>query len=182
MERILPGLIIFITGFVTMAFEIIGSRVLGPYFGSSVFVWTSLIGVIMGSLSAGYWLGGLLSVKRNDFGDLVLILSISALFILITATANIYILDRVVKYFPGLRLQAVVASIISVWPCQCWFWNDIAIRGEDTYSKCCFVRWDSGFSICLINRGKSPRHFCCRVFPYSRTGIFQCAFSCFRQC
>lgn len=120
-EKIIPGFIIFMTGFITMAFEIIGSRVLGPYFGSSVFVWTSLIGIIMGSLSVGYWFGGLISVRRSAFYDLMLILSISALFVLITATSNVYILDRVVKYMPGLRLQTVVGSIILFGPASIGF-------------------------------------------------------------
>jgi spermidine synthase len=120
-EKKLPGAIIFITGFVTMAFEIAGSRVLGPYFGSSVFVWTSLIGIIMGSLSAGYWLGGFLSTRTSGFGVLMIILSVAAFFILITATANIYILDRVVKYVPGLRLQTVVSSVILFGPASIGF-------------------------------------------------------------
>lgn len=121
LERYLPGFILFITGFVTMAFEITGSRVLGPYFGSSVFVWTSLIGIIMGSLSVGYWLGGILSVRRSEFSLLMLILSVSALFILVTATLNIYILDRVVKYVPGMRLQTVFSSILLFGPASVGF-------------------------------------------------------------
>ena len=44
---------VFIVGAVIMIFELVGSRVLGPYFGASIFVWTSLIGIILGSLSLG---------------------------------------------------------------------------------------------------------------------------------
>ena len=40
-----------------MMYEIIGSRVLAPFIGTSTYVWTSLIGVILGALSLGYWLG-----------------------------------------------------------------------------------------------------------------------------
>ena len=40
---------IFICGAIVMIFELFGSRVLGPYFGTSIFVWTSLIGIILGS-------------------------------------------------------------------------------------------------------------------------------------
>jgi len=116
MKKSLPGVILFLTGFITMAFEIVGSRVLGPYFGSSVFVWTSLIGIIMGSLSIGYWFGGLLSVKSSDFWILALILTGSAFFILITATGYTYVLDRVVKYIPGIRLRTIVSSILLFGP------------------------------------------------------------------
>ena len=41
-----------------MVYEIIGSRIVSPFIGASTYVWTSLIGVILGALSLGYWLGG----------------------------------------------------------------------------------------------------------------------------
>jgi len=56
MQKYFPSFVIFITGLITMVFEIVGARALGPYFGTSICVWTSLIGFIMGSLSIGYWL------------------------------------------------------------------------------------------------------------------------------
>ena len=59
--KYIAGIIIFLCGAFIMIFEILGSRILGPYFGTSIFVWTSLIGIIMGSLSIGYWLGGKIS-------------------------------------------------------------------------------------------------------------------------
>jgi len=54
-------LLVFVSGAVLMALEIAGSRVLAPVFGSSVFVWGSLIGIFLGAMSGGYWLGGWLS-------------------------------------------------------------------------------------------------------------------------
>ena len=48
----------FITGFVLMGYEIFGSRVLQPYFGSGIYIWGALIAVFMGGLSVGYLLGG----------------------------------------------------------------------------------------------------------------------------
>lgn len=52
------GAAVFVCGAAVMIFEIAGSRVLAPYAGASLCVWTSLIGVILASLSAGYWSGG----------------------------------------------------------------------------------------------------------------------------
>lgn len=54
-------------GWFVMELEILGVRVLAPYFGSSVYVVTgSVIGVFLLSLSAGYILGGWLSTKANS--------------------------------------------------------------------------------------------------------------------
>ena len=52
----------FTGGFVIMSLELLGGRVLAPYFGSSIYVWGSIITVFMLSLSAGYLIGGRLSV------------------------------------------------------------------------------------------------------------------------
>lgn len=54
----------FINGFVIMSIELLGGRVLAPYFGSSVHVWGSIIAVFMLSLSLGYLWGGRLSLRR----------------------------------------------------------------------------------------------------------------------
>jgi len=60
-------LIACVCGWFVMELEILGVRVLAPYFGSAVYVVTgSVIGVFLLSLSAGYMLGGWLSRKANS--------------------------------------------------------------------------------------------------------------------
>ncbi len=54
----------FVSGFIIMAIELLGGRILAPYFGSSIFVWGSIITVFMLSLSLGYLFGGKLSVHK----------------------------------------------------------------------------------------------------------------------
>src|SRR5512138_649521 len=54
-----------VCGALVMVIEVMGSRVIGPYFGVSLFVWTSLITVTLVSLAAGYGAGGLLSERRG---------------------------------------------------------------------------------------------------------------------
>jgi len=44
-----------------MSLELLGSRILAPYFGNSIYVWGSLITVFLAALAAGYYLGGLLA-------------------------------------------------------------------------------------------------------------------------
>lgn len=51
----------FFTGAVVMALEILGSRLLAPVFGNSLFVWGALIGVILAAMSGGYATGGWLA-------------------------------------------------------------------------------------------------------------------------
>lgn len=55
----------FLTGAVVMALEILGSRLLAPVFGNSLYVWGALIGVILASMSSGYALGGWLADRHH---------------------------------------------------------------------------------------------------------------------
>jgi len=51
-------LLVFTAGFTVMLVEITAPRILGPFFGTSAHVWTSVIGVILAALSIGYYVGG----------------------------------------------------------------------------------------------------------------------------
>ncbi len=59
--------IVFGSGAVLMALEIVGSRVVAPQFGSSIFVWGSLISVFLGGLSVGYYVGGRLADRWPSY-------------------------------------------------------------------------------------------------------------------
>lgn len=55
------SLLVFTGGFVTLGVELSASRLLDPWFGNSLIVWASLIGLILLYLATGYWLGGRLA-------------------------------------------------------------------------------------------------------------------------
>ncbi len=50
-----------IAGAVVMALEVVGFRLYAPYFGYSIYVWGSMISVVMLALAVGYGLGGRLA-------------------------------------------------------------------------------------------------------------------------
>ncbi len=49
-----------------MALEMSASRLIAPYFGTSLFVWTNIIGITMISLSIGYYYGGKIADRRTE--------------------------------------------------------------------------------------------------------------------
>ena len=73
--------IVFVSGAVLMGVEIAGAKILAPSFGTSTFVWGSIIGLFMGALAAGYYLGGMLSDKKPSFILLSTIVSSAGVWI-----------------------------------------------------------------------------------------------------
>jgi len=78
---------VFLCGAVVMVIELTGSRVLAPYLGTSLVVWTSLIGIILASLSLGYWWGGRVADRRPEarlLGQIILLAAFSTAAIALT--------------------------------------------------------------------------------------------------
>lgn len=48
----------FAAGWALMMMEILGGRMMAPHYGYSVYQWGAIIGVVMGFMAIGYWLGG----------------------------------------------------------------------------------------------------------------------------
>jgi spermidine synthase len=107
---------VFLTGAVIMIYELVGSRVLGPFFGTSLFVWTGLIGIILGSLSVGYYLGGIAADKDARESKLSIIILFAALCIGITTATK----DLLLRFFQGnftdVRLMSLLSSVILFSP------------------------------------------------------------------
>lgn len=116
MKRPFLEIVVFICGAVVMIYELAGSRVLGPYLGTSIFIWTSLIGIILGSLSLGYWLGGRLADKKPAFSSLARIILVAAIFIGLTTLIKETFLFYLPRYISGLKWQSVLASILLFAP------------------------------------------------------------------
>jgi spermidine synthase len=50
--------IIFSTGAAILALELLASRIMTPYFGVSLYIWTGILSITLVALALGYWLGG----------------------------------------------------------------------------------------------------------------------------
>src|SRR3989344_5654866 len=106
----------FVSGAVIMVLELVGSRIFAPHLGTSIYVWTSLIGVILGSLSLGYWLGGKIADQGARYDVLSFILFMSGVAIALIAVSNSMILNIVSSIPLHLRWRAVLSSLILLAP------------------------------------------------------------------
>ncbi len=109
-------LLVFTCGASLMAWEIAGSRVLGPYFGSTIYVWGSLIGVIMGALSLGYYVGGILADRRPSVGLLCSIVAAAGVVLLIDRFIAASVCRGIVTMPLGARMQPLLVSVVLFLP------------------------------------------------------------------
>lgn len=71
---------VFITGAVILITEILGARVIAPFFGSTIFVWSALIVVTLAALAFGYFSGGYFIDKYPSSFMAFLIIAVAAVF------------------------------------------------------------------------------------------------------
>ena len=108
-------IIAFTTGFALMAYELAAARLLAPSIGSSTYVWTSVIGVIIAALSIGYTIGGIIADKRVSPTDIAWLLLASALGVSLTLTFADGTLSMLSK-ISDPRLQGLMASALLFLP------------------------------------------------------------------
>lgn len=87
----------FLEGAAVMVIELTAARLMIPYFGQTVFVWTNIIGIILAAVAVGNYFGGLLADKSRTLFPLFLLLMISGVFCLFIP----HIVPSVAAFFLG---------------------------------------------------------------------------------
>ncbi len=107
-------IIVFVSGTSIMILEVLGSRLIAPYFGTSTYVWSAIIGVVLTSLSVGYYWGGRLADNDPSEKKLSKILYKAAIFVFYT----IFIKDIILPftYLLGVKFGAFIAPLILLAP------------------------------------------------------------------
>jgi spermidine synthase len=103
---------VFVSGAIVMALELVGSRLLAPSFGDSIFVWGSLIGVVMASLAIGYYTGGKLADRNPSYRTFSLIILSAGFLIILIPMSSPLVLEAVFYSGLGERYGPVLASLL----------------------------------------------------------------------
>lgn len=107
-------LVVMVSGASVLAIEILGTRIIGPFYGVSLFLWSALITVTLAALSLGYAVGGGWADRGPRQSRLSILLLLAGLWIL-----AIPLLKRPVLLLAepfGLRLAVLVAATILFFP------------------------------------------------------------------
>lgn len=81
-----------------MAIELIGAKIIAPFFGTSTYVWASIFTITLLGLAIGYIFGGYFSKKKDIYSNLSKVLALSIISIF-------YI------YFTQHSIQSVLLSL-----------------------------------------------------------------------
>src|SRR3972149_400313 len=101
-------------GALVMVLEVLGSRVIGPFFGVSLFVWTSLITVTMVALAAGYAIGGRLSDRKSSPDWLYGIILLSGILVILIPALKGPVIQICLPL--GLRWGSLISAFILFGP------------------------------------------------------------------
>ncbi len=111
MYRTLLYLIAGWSGYYVMGIELLGGRLLAPYFGSSIYVWGAIITVFMLALSIGYLCGGRASLHAPSLERLAIILVAAAALTLPILLYGDALLDRVSGAIGDPRFGSLTAAM-----------------------------------------------------------------------
>jgi MFS family permease len=112
LRKVYLEITVFICGAVLMAFEIVGARMLGPWFGTSFQIWTGIIGVMLLSMAAGYFLGGRLADRKPRADILALLIFLAGVIIFITTLLKEVVMLYLTRSILNILTGSLVASVI----------------------------------------------------------------------
>lgn len=130
---------IFISGAAILIVEILGARIISPFYGATIFVWSSMITVALGGLAVGYGMSG--RISRQVCGltgaafRFYMSVGLAGLFILMIKKFDFFVLAKT----EGLGLQfgplASSAGLYLIPFCLLGTLSPMAVRMLDTVSR-----------------------------------------------
>ena len=96
-----------------MAIELVASRILSPYLGSSNLIWTCIIGMMLAFMSLGYYIGGKICDKKPSNELLSTFITISAISISFIPLSEVFIIEPLSQTGLNLILISIICSTVS---------------------------------------------------------------------
>lgn len=134
-------LLIFLEGFAVMAAEIMAAKLIGPFFGNSLYIWASVLGITLIALALGYFIGGYIShayensSERNALSAFVL----GSFFLMAMPYISLNVMTSFLE--KNIVLGAIVSLCLFLLPVLCFFGMSTPIfirilnHREDTSGK-----------------------------------------------
>ena len=97
-----------------LAVEILGTRIIGPYYGVSIFLWSALISVTLIALSVGYMIGGRIADRKKDASFLAVIIAVAGVITILIPVFRNSVIS--ITESMGLRISVLITSFMLFFP------------------------------------------------------------------
>ncbi|HQZ88859.1 MAG TPA: fused MFS/spermidine synthase [Thermomicrobiales bacterium] len=104
--------IVFVGGICSIAVETSASRLVGPYFGSSTFIWANLIGLTLLYLTIGYFLGGKIADRYPEPAVLYTLTAVAGFSVAFIPMLSRPILEISLAAFDNVSVGAFYGSLL----------------------------------------------------------------------
>ncbi len=105
----------FLEGGSVMICELVGAKMLAPFFGTSLYVWAAALGLTLGGLTLGYFFGGRLSAKYpKDVRLLYYILVLAGLFLVLMPVNSEWVMSATIDM--NLQTGAILSLLVFMVP------------------------------------------------------------------
>ncbi len=91
-----------------MCVELCSAKILSPYFGTSIYVWASVLGITLTALMSGYYLGGYISSKNKNNSIVYWLMLIGGFLVAVTPIISNIILPTTIN------LSLLTGTILSL--------------------------------------------------------------------
>ena len=94
-----------------LALEIVASRIIAPFFGNSIYVWGSLIGIFLAALTLGYFLGGVTADRWPSMTVLAACVFLAGALVVPIPVVAPRLLEAIILRDPGPRMSPLLGSL-----------------------------------------------------------------------
>jgi predicted membrane-bound spermidine synthase len=108
-------MVVLVEGGSLMGVELAGAKLITPYYGSSIYVWSAVLGTTLGGLALGYLLGGRLAQGDNALRWLRRALLAAALVCALLPWSSAWILEASLA-LPGLQAGILISGLAMLTP------------------------------------------------------------------
>lgn len=97
-----------------MAVELIGAKLIAPFYGSSLYVWAAVLAITLGGLAIGYYFGGGVSKKYPSNKTLMYIMAISSILVFVMPFWSNFVMSLTMPI--GLQLGVILSGLLFLSP------------------------------------------------------------------
>src|SRR5215510_15360735 len=101
----------FLSGFVTMALEMLIGRTFIPYFGGTIYTWGALISVFLTGMTLGYMLGGKAADRWPEIPIVAALFLVASALVIVVPLYGEGTINAILDSFDDMRYAALVASL-----------------------------------------------------------------------